>query len=91
MVELGIGVKVAMLSVLAVLLTGITYAIATAIRLFSPIKFQSGMSILLAFLFLWNLLIARILLPALAVFYCGTKMLDERLSSTCNTSSLSDY
>ena len=57
-----------MLSVLAVLLTGITLAIATGIRVFSPLKFQSGMSILLAFMLLWSLLGAQVLLSALTVF-----------------------
>ena len=42
-----------MFPVFAVPLTGITLAIATGIWVFSPIKFQSGMSILFAsFMFL---------------------------------------
>lgn len=51
-----------------VLLTGLTLAIATGIWAFSPIKFQADMGILLAFMFLWNLLGMLILLPALSVF-----------------------
>ena len=35
---------------------------------FSPIKFQADMGILLAFMFLWNMLGAMILLPALAYY-----------------------
>ncbi|MNL71869.1 hypothetical protein D3C87_1970930 [compost metagenome] len=34
----------------------------------SPIKFQADMGLLLAFMFLWNMLGALILLPALAHF-----------------------
>ncbi|MBW8828480.1 MAG: MMPL family transporter [Burkholderiales bacterium] len=51
-----------------VLLTGFTLAIATGIWVFSPIKFQADMGILLALMFLWNLLGALFLLPALAGF-----------------------
>lgn len=49
-----------------VLLTGLTLAIAVATWVFSPIKFQADMGILLAFMFLVNMLGALILLPALA-------------------------
>ena len=48
-----------------VMLTGITLAIAVATWAFSPIKFQADMGILLAFMFLVNMLGALILLPAL--------------------------
>ncbi|MEV4780226.1 efflux RND transporter permease subunit [Burkholderia sp. LMU1-1-1.1] len=51
-----------------VLLTGITLAIAVATWIFSPIKFQADMGILLAFMFLWNMVGALVLLPALAHF-----------------------
>jgi hypothetical protein len=51
-----------------VLLTGVTLAIAVATWAFSPIKFQADMGILLAFMFLMNMLGALILLPALAYF-----------------------
>jgi hypothetical protein len=51
-----------------VLLTGVTLAIAVATWVFSPIKFQADMGILLAFMFLMNMLGALILLPALAYF-----------------------
>ncbi len=49
-----------------VVLTGITLGIAVATWAFSPIKFQGDMGILLAFMFVWNMLGALILLPALA-------------------------
>ncbi|WP_087687461.1 RND family transporter [Pandoraea sp. PE-S2R-1] len=51
-----------------VVLTGVTLGIAVATWAFSPIKFQADMGILLAFMFLWNMLGALILLPALAHF-----------------------
>ncbi|GAB3628354.1 RND transporter [Pandoraea terrae] len=58
-----------------VVLTGITLGIAVATWAFSPIKFQGDMGILLAFMFLWNMLGALILLPALGHF-----LLRERAS-----------
>jgi uncharacterized protein len=51
-----------------VMLTGVTLAIGVITWLASPIKFQADMGILLAFMFLWNMLGALILLPALAHF-----------------------
>lgn len=51
-----------------VVLTGITLGIAVATWVFSPIKFQADMGILLAFMFVWNMLGALILLPALGHF-----------------------
>ncbi len=55
-----------------VLFTGITLAIGVTTWMFSPLKFQADMGLLLAFLFLMNMLGALILLPALAHF-----LLDE--------------
>lgn len=49
-----------------VILTGITLATGVATWIFAPIKFQADMGILLSFMFLWNMLGAMILLPALA-------------------------
>ncbi|WP_077033368.1 RND family transporter [Pelomonas sp. KK5] len=51
-----------------VLLTGITLAVSVATWALSPIKFQADMGILLAFMFLWNMVGALVLLPALAHF-----------------------
>jgi len=48
-----------------VVLTGLTLGIAVATWALSPIKFQADMGILLAFMFVWNMLGALILLPAL--------------------------
>jgi hypothetical protein len=51
-----------------VVLTGVTLGLAVATWAFSPIKFQADMGILLAFMFIWNMLGALILLPALGHF-----------------------
>lgn len=51
-----------------VMLTGVTLAIGVGTWIFSPIKFQSDMGVLLAFMFVWNMVGALILLPALAYF-----------------------
>lgn len=51
-----------------VVLTGITLGIAVLTWYFSPIKFQADMGLLLAFMFVGNMLAAGILLPALAHF-----------------------
>ncbi len=51
-----------------VMLTGITLALAVGTWAFSPIKFQADMGILLAFMFVWNMVGALVLLPALARF-----------------------
>jgi len=49
-----------------VLLTGFTLAGGVATWLLSPIKFQADMGALLAFMFIWNMVGALVLLPALA-------------------------
>jgi predicted RND superfamily exporter protein len=51
-----------------VMLTGVTLAIGVITWTGSPIKFQADMGLLLAFMFLWNMLGAMVLLPALAHF-----------------------
>jgi len=51
-----------------VVLTGITLAIAVVTWIGSPIKFQADMGLLLAFMFIGNMLGALILLPALGSF-----------------------
>ena len=56
-----------------VVLTGITLGIAVATWAWSPIKFQADMGILLAFMFIWNMLGALILLPALGHFLLKPK------------------
>lgn len=51
-----------------VLLTGVTLAAAVVTWHFSSIKFQADMGLLLAFMFLWNMLGALVLVPALSRF-----------------------
>jgi predicted RND superfamily exporter protein len=51
-----------------VMLTGVTLAVGVATWAFSPIKFQADMGVLLAFMFLLNMIGALILLPALGHF-----------------------
>jgi predicted RND superfamily exporter protein len=51
-----------------VMLTGVTLAIGVITWVASPIKFQADMGVLLAFMFLWNMVGALVLLPALARF-----------------------
>jgi predicted RND superfamily exporter protein len=51
-----------------VILTGITLATGVITWIFAPIKFQADMGVLLSFMFIWNMLGAMILLPALAYF-----------------------
>ena len=51
-----------------VMLTGFTLAAGVATWAFSPIKFQADMGVLLAFMFVWNMVGALVLLPALAYF-----------------------
>lgn len=52
----------------AVLFTGVTLAIGVFTWVFSPIKFQADMGLLLTVMLLWNMLGALILIPALAHF-----------------------
>lgn len=115
MVELGIGVKVATLPVIAlgvgigvdyalyllsiqlaemkagktlaqayaislkrtgkvVALVGFTLAAGVITWFFSPIKFQADMGILLAFMFVWNMLGAVVLIPALSRMFFYEKI-----------------
>ncbi len=52
----------------AVLFTGVCLAIGVATWIFSAIKFQADMGLMLTFMFLWNMFGAIWLLPALALF-----------------------
>lgn len=52
----------------AVVLTGLALAIGVATWIWSPIKFQADMGKLLTFMFIWNMIGAIWLLPALAHF-----------------------
>lgn len=51
-----------------VALVGVTMAAGVITWAWSPIKFQADMGILLTFMFLWNLLGALLLIPALSYF-----------------------
>lgn len=57
-----------------VIFTGCTLAVGVALWVFSSIKFQGDMGLLLAFMFLWNMLGALVLLPALASFLLARKL-----------------
>ncbi|MNQ51847.1 MMPL family protein [compost metagenome] len=61
-----------------VILTGITLSIGVATWAWSPIKFQADMGILLAFMFVWNMVGALVLLPALAYFLLPTKLHEKK-------------
>src|SRR5471030_3411900 len=56
-----------------VALVGVTLAAGVVTWAFSPIKFQADMGILLTFMFLWNMVGALVLIPALSYF-----LLDDR-------------
>ncbi|WP_081997827.1 DUF1302 family protein [Pseudomonas sp. 11/12A] len=63
-----------------VVLTGVTLGLAVATWGFSPIKFQADMGILLAFMFVVNMVGALILLPALARFLLPATALVKKSS-----------
>lgn len=56
-----------------VMLIGVTLSAAVVTWAFSPIKFQADMGIMLAFMFLWNMLGTLILLPSLACILLPAK------------------
>ena len=55
-----------------VALVGITLAAGVVTWAWSPIKFQADMGILLTFMFLWNMIGALVLIPALSHFLLRT-------------------
>lgn len=55
-----------------VALIGLTMAIGVIPWIWSPIKFQADMGILLAFMFIWNMVGALTLIPALSAFLLPT-------------------
>jgi len=57
----------------AVAFTGVTLGIGVCTWIFSPIKFQADMGILLFFMFIWNMVGSMWLLPALARFLVKPK------------------
>lgn len=58
--------------------TGVTLAIGVATWIFSPLKFQADMGILLTFMFLVNMLGAVLLLPALACMLLPKEPVDNK-------------
>lgn len=68
--SLGVAYKKAVASTgKVVALVGVTLATGVITWAWSPIKFQADMGILLTFMFLWNMLGALILIPALSYFF----------------------
>ena len=61
-----------------VALVGVTLAAGVVTWAFSPIKFQADMGILLTFMFLWNMLGALVLIPALSHFLLPTSIVRRR-------------
>ena len=66
----------------AVAFTGITLAIGVCTWVLSPIKFQADMGLLLAFMFLVNMLCALWLLPALSHFLIRSKAKTDKVTQT---------
>ena len=64
-----------------VALVGITLAAGVITWAFSPIKFQADMDILLTFMFLWNMLGALILSPALSHFLLPTEVVGSAVAA----------
>ncbi|MDM0022464.1 efflux RND transporter permease subunit [Variovorax saccharolyticus] len=56
-----------------VALVGVTLAAGVVTWVFSPIKFQADMGILLTFMFVWNMVGALVLIPALSYFLLGDR------------------
>lgn len=67
-----------------VVLVGLTLAAGVATWALSPIKFQADMGVLLAFMFVWNMVGAVVLIPALSHF-----LLNRRVASGADKSELS--
>jgi predicted RND superfamily exporter protein len=64
-------------------LVGITLAAGVVTWTFSPIKFQADMGILLTFMFIWNMIGALVLIPALSHFLL--KGVSERVEEPIET------
>jgi predicted RND superfamily exporter protein len=62
----------------AVLFTGVCLAIGVATWIFSAIKFQADMGLMLTFMFLWNMIGAIWLLPTLARFLINPEKLRNK-------------
>jgi len=76
--DLGMGLKEAYFETLkstgtAVALTGITLSLGVLTWVWSDIKFQADMGLLLTFMFLWNMVGAIVMIPALAALLVPQK------------------
>ncbi len=60
-----------------VALVGVTLAAGVITWAWSPIKFQADMGILLTFMFLWNMIGALVLIPALSHFLLPTRVMNK--------------
>ncbi|WP_305955354.1 RND family transporter [Pseudomonas sp. H9] len=69
-------------------LVGITLAAGVVGWAWSPIKFQADMGILLTFMFLWNMLGALILIPALSYFLLPGHKTQAAATSTASSGEL---
>jgi predicted RND superfamily exporter protein len=65
----------------AVAFTGLTLAIGVGTWIFSPIKFQADMGLMLTFMFFWNMLGALLFLPALAYLLAPRPKVREPVSA----------
>lgn len=61
-----------------VALVGLTLAAGVITWGWSPIKFQADMGILLTFMFMWNMVGALVLIPALSHFLLVTPLIEQR-------------
>jgi predicted RND superfamily exporter protein len=61
-----------------VALVGITLAAGVITWAWSPIKFQADMGILLTFMFVWNMIGALVLIPALSYFLLPTAVVQKK-------------
>ncbi|GLU39220.1 MMPL family transporter [Pseudomonas sp. NBRC 100443] len=75
-----------------VALVGVTLAVGVVTWIGSPIKFQADMGLLLAFMFIWNMLAALVLIPALSHFLLKDSLFakdrDRRAGRKVNVSEL---
>ena len=76
----------------AVIFTGITLALGVSTWFFSPIKFQADMGLMLTFMFLWNMLGALTLLPALLYVMSPSKTpsIEDNQSSISTEGQIND-
>ena len=65
----------------AVAFTGLTLAVGVGTWIYSPIKFQADMGLMLTFMFFWNMVGALLVLPALAWLF-GAKPHQQVTSAT---------